>query len=94
MELSPEEKYVAAFKKVKARKSFYINLINYVIVNLLLALINYINFSGNWWFYWVSIGWGIGIIFHAFSVFGMGGYFGDDWEKRKIKEIMEKENQK
>lgn len=94
MEISQEEKYSQAVKKVKARKSFYINLINYLIVNLLLALINYINFTGNWWFYWVSIGWGIGIVFHAFSVFGMGGYFGDDWEKKKIKEMMDKDTQK
>lgn len=94
MEISQEEKYSQAVKKVKARKSFYINLINYLIVNLLLALINYINFTGSWWFYWVSIGWGIGIVFHAFSVFGMGGYFGDDWEKKKIKEMMDKDTQK
>lgn len=94
MEPSQEELYSRAAAKVKARKSFYINLINYLIINLLLALINYINYTGNWWFYWVSIGWGIGIMFHAFSVFGKGGYFNDDWEKKKIQELMEKDKQK
>jgi hypothetical protein len=34
------------------------------------------------------IGWGIGIIFHAFGVFG----YGKSWEERKIQEIMDREN--
>jgi len=91
MEETQEEKYNRALKKVRVRKGFYINLINYVIINILLAIINYITNPGNWWFYWVTIGWGIGIVFHAFSVFGVSGYFGDDWEKRKTQELLEKE---
>ncbi len=47
MEPSQEELYSRAAAKVKARKSFYINLINYLIINLLLALINYINYRIN-----------------------------------------------
>jgi two-component system LytT family sensor kinase len=35
------------------------------------------------------LGWGMGIIFHGFSVFG----YGKTWEERKIKELLEKEQQ-
>jgi len=91
MEPTQEEKYNQALKRVRVRKGFYINLINYVIINIVLAVINFITNPDHLWFYWVTIGWGIGIIFHAFSVFGVGGYFGDDWEKRKTQELLEKE---
>lgn len=92
MELSEQEKYDAALKKVRIKKGFYVNLVNYVIINILLFVINYIT-GGSWWFYWVTIGWGIGIVFHAFSVFGVSGYFGDEWEKKKTKELLEKQKQ-
>ncbi|MCI0513202.1 2TM domain-containing protein, partial [candidate division KSB1 bacterium] len=45
-----------------------------------------------WWFYWPLLGWGIGVLSHGIAIFGLGGYLGKDWEDRKIKEIMEKEN--
>jgi len=93
MELSEQERYDRALKKVKARKNFYINVVNYFIINILIFVINYITSPGNWWFYWVTIGWGVGLVFHAFSVFGISEKFGDDWEKKKVQELMEKEKQ-
>lgn len=94
MELSQEEKYARAFKKVSARKSFYINVVNYFIVNLIMIVINYITDPGHWWFYWVTAIWGIGLIFHAVTVFGINERLGDDWEKKKMQQMMDKENQK
>jgi hypothetical protein len=35
--------------------------------------------------------WGIGIISHALSVFGPDLFLGNDWEEKKIKELMDKE---
>lgn len=35
------------------------------------------------------LGWGIAIAIHSLKVFG----FSDEWEKRKIQEILDKENQ-
>ena len=34
------------------------------------------------------LGWGLGLTFDAFRVFG----YGKSWEERKIKEILDKEN--
>jgi hypothetical protein len=43
------------------------------------------------WFYWPLLGWGIGVTAHGFSVYGIIGLFGKEWEEKKIREIMEKE---
>jgi hypothetical protein len=38
-------------------------------------------------------GWGIGLAFQAYRVYGHNSVFGIDWEERKIKEFMnEKQN--
>ena len=88
-----EEKYEAAKKRVKQLKDFYRNLITYVGVNILLIIINLLTSPGSLWFYWVTIFWGIAIMFHASKVFIFKGKFlGKEWEEKKIKEIMEKES--
>ncbi len=46
--------------------------------------------GGRVWFYWPLLGWGIGVVAHGFAVFGGGSFFGSEWEKKKIKEIVEK----
>ncbi|VAW22464.1 hypothetical protein MNBD_BACTEROID04-389, partial [hydrothermal vent metagenome] len=38
--------------------------------------------------YSTMIFWGIGLAFHAFSVFGMDFILGKKWEERKIEEII------
>lgn len=35
--------------------------------------------------------WGIGLVFHAWGVFGKGLLFSKDWEARKIKEFMKED---
>jgi hypothetical protein len=46
---------------------------------------------GYQWFWWPMLGWGIGMVFHAYGVFGKNILFGADWE-RKIKELMDKDS--
>lgn len=59
----------AAKTKVKARRKFYIHLSVYISVNILLIIINFSTTSEYLWFKWPLMGWGIGVIFHALSVF-------------------------
>lgn len=82
--------YLRAKQRVKEMKEFYGNLIAYCVVIPLLILIN---FRTNWdfqWFWFPMLGWGFGLSLHAFSVFG----YSSRWEENKIREIMEKEQQK
>lgn len=88
-----ESKYLRAKQKVAAIKEFYSSLLSYIIVMPVLFFIwhKYTPFAIQW-FWFPLVGWGIGLIFHAFNAFG-NPVFGIDWEERKIKEIM-KEDEK
>ena len=91
-----EQKYIRAKKKVKSIKGFYIHLMVYLIVNGFLILSQSLS-GGGWEVFWewqsysTAIFWGIGLVFHAFGVFGMDILLGKEWEDRKIKELMDKD---
>ena len=88
-----EQKYIRAKKKVKSIKGFYVHLTVYLLVNGFL-LLSQASSSGGWEVFWewqsynTAIFWGIGLAFHAFSVFGMDFILGKKWEERKINEVM------
>lgn len=84
-----QDAYYRAKKQVEEMKGFYGNLLSYCTVIPFLIFINYKTSWGFQWFWFPMLGWGIGIIFHAFSVFG----YGKSWEERKIQEILDKEKQ-
>ncbi len=87
-----DEKYERARKRVRDLKDFYRNLISYAAINVMLIIINLVTSPGSLWFYWVTIFWGIAVLLHAIKVFVLKGKFlGEEWEERKVKEIMEKE---
>ena len=87
-----DEKYEKAKERVKELKGFYSNLVTYIVINVMLIIINLITSPGKIWFYWVTIFWGIGVLLHATKIFILKGKFlGDEWEEKKIKKIMEKE---
>jgi hypothetical protein len=86
-----EQAYARAKKRVEEIKGFYVHLGIYLIVNTMLFLINVLSDSGNYWFYWPLLGWGIGLAAHAFTVFAMGGLFGTNWEERQIRKLLEEE---
>ena len=88
-----ENKYIRAKQRVVEIKKFYTNLISYIIFITFLAILNYV--TNSWrqpWFLWAAFGWGLGILFHAAKAFQWNPVFNKDWEERKIKEFMDKEN--
>ncbi|TDT50696.1 histidine kinase [Maribacter spongiicola] len=85
------KRYEKAKERVELIKGFYGNLTSYCIVIPVLAFINYRTTS----FVWVifpAIGWGIGLLAHGLKAYGLNPLFGSNWEERKIKELMEKDN--
>lgn len=88
-----EEAYLRAKEKVKKIVGFYWHLASYVIVNTFIIVI--IVSNGNRLFsfgtFATALFWGIGLLFHFLSVFGPDFLFGKNWEERKIKEYMDKE---
>jgi hypothetical protein len=92
--LDKENKYIRAKERVKKIKKFYSNLTSYIIVIGFLAGLNY--YIDGWrhpWFLWAAFGWSIGLAFHAAKAFEWNPFFNRDWEKRKIKEFMEKDDE-
>jgi hypothetical protein len=83
-----DQAYERAQKRVKELKSFYGNLISYCIIIPFLIILNLITSPRNIWFYWPMLGWGIGLVAHGMSVFAIG----KGWEEKKIREILEKQN--
>ena len=87
-----DEIHERAQKRVGELKAFYTNLITYVVMNVILFIINWVTSPGHWWFYWVTIFWGIAVIIHAVTVF-TGGKLSKGWEEKKTRELEEKEKE-
>jgi 2TM domain-containing protein len=88
--MDEQEAYHRAKRRVGQIKGFYIHATVYVLVNALLITINLLTSGDQIWFFYPLLGWGIGLVAHGLSVFGLGGFLGSEWEERKIKEIVEK----
>lgn len=52
---------------------FYIHAVVYLAINVLLAILNFRKNPEHIWFYWVTMGWGIGVAAHALRVIGVIG---------------------
>ena len=89
-----EERYNKAKKRVEEIKGFYGNLTAYIVVNIGLLAINLLTSPDHLWFYWPMIGWGIGVAIHGMKVYNYMPFLGKDWEERKIREFMDKENER
>ena len=79
-----------ALKRAKAKVEFRIHLINYIVVNTILAILNLALTPEYIWFKWPLLGWGIGIIFHALNIFYSEN---TNIKERMIEKEMKKENE-
>ena len=87
-----QQRYKKAQKRVKNIKGFYTHLTIYCLVISVLIFIN-LKFEPHFhWFWFSALGWGIGLFFNWLGVFGFRSLgFGSDWEERKIKQLLEEE---
>ena len=88
-----EDRYFKAKKRVDEIKGFYGSLIAYIVVNTGLMVINLVTSPEYLWFLWSLGWWGLGVLIHGLKVFNYMPFFNKDWEERKIKEFIEKEEQ-
>ena len=87
-EMSEEEIYRQAKKRVEEKKGFYTHCAIYIAVNLLLVIIWAINGVGFPWFVFPLGGWGIGVLFHFLGVFVFSKQ--TNWERRQIEKEVER----
>ncbi len=89
--MNPEPDYREARLRVLALKFYYIHLVAYLAVNALLIAINFLTTPTVWWWYFPLLGWGIGLGIHTLSILGWGKTIGWKWEKKKIREFVNKQ---
>jgi hypothetical protein len=67
-----EELRKAALKRLKAKRDFLGHVFAYVVVNAFLVAVWYFSSGSDTYFWpmWVMIGWGIGVAFNAWDVYG------------------------
>ena len=88
-QMSEEEIYREARKRVEAKKGFFIHLTVYIIINIMLVLIWAFPGGGGFpWFVFPLGGWGIGILFHFLEAFVFSRQ--TDWEKKAIEKEAER----
>ncbi len=90
-----EHQYLKAKKQVKVIKGFYIHFFLFCLTMPIIIYVNLTFVPHFHWFWFSLLGWGISVFLHWMLVFGKNIFgFGNDWEEKKIKEIMQKEQQK
>jgi hypothetical protein len=89
-ELTRNPRYEEARRHARALRGFYSHALVYVLVNAGLAAINLLTSPERIWFGFPMLGWGIGLLAHGVSVFAFRGWFGPQWEERKIREYLDR----
>lgn len=88
-QMSEEEIYRIAGKRVEEKKGVFRHLAVYIVVNIVLVLIWAFPSGGGYpWFLWPLGGWGIGLVFHALGVFVFNKQTG--WERKEIEKEAER----
>src|SRR5262249_426069 len=82
-----DAKLIKARRRVAAIKGFYVHVFIFAFIMLGLGALN-LAVGGPWWVLWVLLGWGLGVVAHALSVFGRTSKRIADWEDRKIRQLM------
>ena len=100
--ISKEACLLRAKKRIEELKGFYVHFGVYICVNVFLTVKHiYGDLENGFTFtesileissYGIWVFWGIGVIYHALKVFSFDFLLGKNWEDRKIKEYMNKNN--
>ena len=85
------DSYKIAERRVDAKIKFYRNLCAYIVVNTLLAIVNWIFTPSYWWVIFPIAFWGIGVAADFFKAFVLSSKFDNvNYREEKIQEELEK----
>ena len=85
-----QDEFARARRRAGARIAFYIHLTAYTVVNALLIIINLATSTRHFWFMWPLLGWGVGLVAHAFATFALPAVPGI--KRRMIERQMQKKD--
>lgn len=86
-------------RKVKALKRFYLDVLNYIVVNFIFILV-WLTFdtTGTFWPKYILVIWGIVLALRAFRtgvvslLFPHVSFLSQRWEEQKVRELMRRRN--
>jgi 2TM domain len=79
-----DEPLEEARRYVRRKRIFYTVLGIWIVLSVMWFTIDLLDDSSSFWFYWPMLGTGIGVAITGIVLFGLGGLFGADWERREI----------
>ena len=85
--------YRKARKRVKQKKGFFIHFSVYIAVGVFFLTMNLVTDPWDLWFFYPLLPWGVALLIHYFSIFGLPGkerVLTQKWEEKE----MEKEIQR
>lgn len=88
-------RYREAARRVKKISGFYIHALVYLLVNIFIVFLHFVNVDQDtkfqvWEILKLPVFWGIGLAVHGMSIFLPAMILGSDWEEKKIRELMDK----
>ena len=87
--MTEQERIDRAHRDADELRGFYSHLTLYLGVMVLLLLAD-AAMGGGWWVQWPALGWGVGIMAHAVTVFGRH-HWGAEWEERQVAATLARE---
>lgn len=88
--MSEKDLYKRAEKRADEKIAFYNHLYTFIGVNVMFIIMNLVFSPGEWWFYWITCLWAIGLILHFLKVFVFAAKTGEDYRDQLIEKEMEK----
>jgi 2TM domain len=91
------EREIYIRRRVKRLAEFYRHLAMYMMITSIAWIATFVFMTRlpssiwRWWVLWPTIGWGIGVLAHGLSVLPRCGFFSLDWEEKKVREIMRRD---
>jgi uncharacterized membrane protein YccC len=77
-----------ARRYVRRKRIFYTILGIWIALSLMWLVIDLLDDSSSFWFYWPMLGTGIAVALTGIALFGIGGLLGADWERREIEKFL------
>jgi hypothetical protein len=80
----------AARRWVRRKRIFSTIVGIYLLLSLMWFAIDMLDDSTSLWFYWPMLGTGLVVLVTGIGMFGLGGLFGADWERRQVEKYLQR----
>ena len=85
-----DDRQEEARRFVRRKRRFYTILVIYLALSLLWFAIDMLTGTEDLWSYWPVLGAGLIVAVIGIAMFGLGGLFGGDWERRQVDRYLER----